>query len=404
MRNRLLLQRVFTIAQQSIGIRAERSNLSEFRFLKLLLNGWHELVMSRRQRRAILQAGQVLQSLLNRRSLVTAVSKWKSFSRKMKRFLIATIQQEKAVMQAAFLTWCIAMVNAKRLQSISVRKYTLHMQRRIFTTWKTLYTGKRAMAESFYLQRLKQKSVSGFKYYSRLVALDSIQTAFDMKRLQKLLQGWKLATIALIRIRRGLDLLSEAWLRLRAKYVLYIWPGRRSFRIAEGMRIHLTYMKPKRSQLVDIKTSVICIASEQVPSFIQPRQPSILERAMQYNYISDYQDKSSINRLIDVIQAVLDAWRIFINKKMDLVRRARIVKIRHNRNIQRVAMLNWMYLTPRTSHRIIIWTLPRYPIRIRKVVEGGFEDISSISPHTSIASLLHPNSSLNDSSRMEKMR
>jgi hypothetical protein len=205
MRNRLLLQRVFTIAQQSIGIRAERSNLSEFRFLKLLLNGWHELVTCRRQRRAILQAGQVLQSLLNQRSLVTAVSKWKSFSRKMKRLLIATIQQEKAVMQAAFLTWCIAMVNAKRLQSISVRKYTLHMQRRVFTTWKTLYTGKRAMAESFYLQRLKQKSFSSFRYYSRLVALDSILTAFDMKRLQKLLQGWKLATIALIRIHRGLD-------------------------------------------------------------------------------------------------------------------------------------------------------------------------------------------------------
>ena len=185
--------------------------------------------------------------------------------------------------------------------------------------------------------------------------------------------NWERSTINCIRKRRGLDILQRCWLRLKSKWVLFRWPGRFEFRMAEQMRIMLSREPKRLCRLVDRPSPSPML--REVPSFIQPRRLSLLEKAIESGYVIDRQDRDGIARIFQLLQAVFDGWRIILIQKVEIRRRARLVTIRHHRSVCRIAWLNWMYLTPRTSHRVVIWTLPRLPLKISK---ARSKEISSI--------------------------
>lgn len=369
MRNRGLLKRVFRQQREAAAIKRARAVQSDFALLSMCMEAWRIVSRSRRKLRGCLAFTRALQSTVQRQSILGHFLRWRSKAEQLTKQVHISRETLKKLVRACFLSWCVFVVHRSKLENVATKRSTLALQRWVFSRIKGYLARKTHAAAQLYTRTLLERTFEAWKYQHPLVAVIQKQREKRDQLAILMIHEWQLLTIKSLRYRRGFDTINSIWLRLRMRQALYVWPGRISFRIADQMRRKLQAAKPKRSRLVDAPISKKLLQGE-VQSFIQPRRRNILEKAMEYGFIVDYTEEEKIIRLFDVIRAVFDGWRIHINKTMDLKRRARIVAVRHNKGVQRIAMLNWMYLTPRISHRVIVWTLPRYPLRIARKSVG----------------------------------
>ena len=356
--NRRKLRCVFTIATLTASRRWERSQLSEFQFLRMVLGSWRECISAKRKRKGCF----VLLLGLKIRSLKSAFGIWRDTATSLRVSEFRENAKLSRLMQAYFLEWCVHTVKCRQRALAAIRKASLSKLRKIFKRIQTFIAVEKSRAAHHRCYFLMKSSFEAVLNYRLWTKHDQVRSTLHKRRLRNALEYWERFTILRIRQRRGLDILERCWLRLRLKWALFQWPGRFEFRKAEQMRIRLTKEQKNVCRLVDHKSPSAKV--REVPSFIQPRRLSLLEKAIERGFIADRQDRPGILRLFQLLQAVFDGWRIVLHREISLHRRARTVTTRHHRSICRIAWLNWMYLTPRTSHRVIIWTLPRVPLKI----------------------------------------
>ena len=367
--NRGKLRSVFSLAALAASMRWERSNLSEFQFLRMMFCGWRDCIFTKRKIRGCFLISRSLQRAMLRFKFRI----WKTVSARHRVSEIREKAKLERLKQAYFLEWCIHTVECSRRASIALRKYSLYRMGTYFERIRTFNVVEKSRAVHHYNFFLMKSSFEAILQYRHWTKHDRVRNVIEKQLMRKALGSWEQLTMHLFRQRRGLEILEQFWLRQMVKLVLYRWPGRIEFRKAEQMRIRLSRQQKNMCCLVDVPS--ITLMNPEVPSFIQPRRLSLLEKAIAGGYIADRQDREGILRLFQLLQAVFDGWRIVLERKISIHRRARLVLSRHYRSICRIAWLNWMYLTPRVSHRVLIWTLPRVPV---KILKSKSKEISSI--------------------------
>lgn len=346
-----------------------------------VLVAWRELVIRMKQTKGCSKMLSLLQRVYYTQATRTHFLTWSIKCRE-------AIQHEKKLHVESvkltceyFLKWCVVIAKQRKLVSNFISKRLLSLKARCFLCIAR-FTVSDSLPARRHFARITLSAC--FKEWKYVQCARQVTESVSRTYARTLMHSWSNQAIIQRRIRCGFDAIDGLWLRMRARYALYIWPGRMSFRLAEEKKRKILSEKPKRSRLVDVPsshTSSLSESSSSVLSFIQPKKPStVMSRAIVMGMISGIADEDAVVHLFDVIHAVFDGWRIFTNTCLELKSRARVVIGRHGKHILNVALLNWMYLSPRTSHRVIIWTLPRKPLKMFKANKSrSSEDMSNSS-------------------------
>lgn len=379
-RNRKLLRRVFSVGVVASSRRLERERLTEFQFVLMIFHGWNDYVSCKRRKRGCF----ILVERLRRLYLLTFLRHLRDtvfFLREREQ-----IEEEKLMRlkQAYFLEWCVVVVKKKQKAVECLRRGRRIMLKYFFTKIQRFILSEKSLYCRHNRRFLMKSAFKAlFSFYRFSIKFDTLQGIQKRGLKRKYISFWKRIAEVQLKFRVGFEIISRWWLRMKLRGTFFNWPGRLEFRKAEQMRISLSRGKRNICHLVDMV--VPPLKPREVQSFIQPRRLNIVEKALEYGYLKDFLDRDGIIRLTQLLRAVFDGWRIVLNRVKELRRKARFVTIQHHRGVCRVALINWMYLTPRTSHRVLIWTLPRLPIKIPK---DKRKDISSILEILSLSSAL----------------
>ena len=157
------------------------------------------------------------------------------------------------------------------------------------------------------------------------------------------------------RYRRGIFLLNRAWLKLKFKYAYLEWPGRAQSVLARIMRAHLSLKYKERIKLVD------CYEEENVatvPSFLSKKRPKIAQRAAKYGFITSPDiDVEGVRYYKDLMSALLNWWGNAVKKDVLLRLKGFQVRAALQSRKMRQCMMNWVLVTPKTSHRRVVWMI-----------------------------------------------
>ena len=351
-----------------------QANLSVYGILQQIFRAWRLLSRQRQKLRVCLQ----MQRWLRSHKLRFYWNLWKQKDTECVLHEGKMKERASKVLYESFLTWCVYTLRSKRVSKWVTTHGSVALCRRIITRLRRFLFRRRHLAQVYRRRKLLGVAFKSLRNDEAVCMLNSeiCRGAFDI---------WKLASSTRARFREGLMRLINIWLHLRIRFALYVWPGRRSFRLAEEMRRsrnELSNLNESQKSLLTSKESPLSRSSTYVSrcnesrdlfdgsssagilSFIQPRSLNLVEQMIKLGFVRSKKDYTVIQGILRTLRTTFCGWRHIVSRAVAIMKRGRLVAFWKAMEIKRLVLLNWVYLTPTTSHRVIIWTLPRRHLKI----------------------------------------
>ena len=190
------------------------------------------------------------------------------------------------------------------------------------------------------------------------------------RKMGKIFSSWKRMYIKRLRISIACEKLDHARSMLKLRIIFKNWPGRASFRKAEGLKKYNDERGRSSAALVDVNHEVLALADmekarikkeQEHRSFIQVRQQApIQRRAALFGIIYSENDAKSVSILFNTLRAVLFAWSDIAHEEASLRGMHRLVKYRHKRWLLLQHLRKWITKSASTSHRTTLWVTRKF--------------------------------------------
>jgi len=118
---------------------------------------------------------------------------------------------------------------------------------------------------------------------------------------------------------------------------------------------------------------------EKIKSFIAMKRPTLLQRAVSYNYIDSAVDKDGYEYYESLMKAILCQWHGWCRKDFKTRHLGHLLRLIVHRNCMMRSLMKWILTTPRTSYRRVVWLNNRsksdaYKLKLRLMKK---DDVSS---------------------------
>lgn len=248
------------------------------------------------------------------------------------------------------------------------RKMPLIVKRKWFSSWrKGLKRRNEEFPRGFYRLKLMKKMFDEWKTLPRELQFDRVvKPLLTRNSCKEFWWQWRRHFLKCRRFRRVLSLLSRMLWRNKVKEAFLQWPGRDKIVKAEELRRRIVSKGGgNRIRLVDVEesaplgkgkgkdkpaTRIVC------KSFLRRAPRSIVDLAVSRGYLKDgREDQRGLQRIYELLQAVLSGWSGVVARERQLRVRAMRVKGGERKKSLKEAMRQWVALTPRVSYRVVTW-------------------------------------------------
>lgn len=93
----------------------------------------------------------------------------------------------------------------------------------------------------------------------------------------------------------------------------------------------------------------------EVVSFIAKRRPTFAQRAFTHRFINNVADLQGLHYYQDLCSTILLLWREYITMYVAVRMRSYAVRNAMQSRTLRRTMMQWVLVTPKTSHRRVVW-------------------------------------------------
>lgn len=359
---------------------------SVFQSLLTILTAWAEY--TRRQRLIRWSLAVEKKALFFRGVTLMAryFMQWVDFHERFRAQERQRDRQVKMLSRQCFFNWKSYSREIKHLLTRKIRTKEFRLKCAVIDSWKELVRHSLEDRPTLFRRRRVMEKV--FKEWKLLrplrLLLEPTRQAFSTTRqTEKAFSCWRLLCMRRVRYRVGLTKLRKVFYtaKVRLCFLAY-WPGCRSIRLASEYWGHIRKKGRGRIGIVD-RSGPSNIGSRDHPpeitgsdmrSFIAPRRESLFERAARLGYLEsaiksidhhakkdkEQEGKEEVDdefaaKLRLLLVTVLLQWHRIAGELRLQRNCARALLEKANRRRLAASLRRWVYLTPLTKHRVVVW-------------------------------------------------
>ena len=362
-----------------MAISFQRYNLpSEFQSLLSVVTAWAEYTRRQRMIRWSLAAEKKALFFRGVTLMARYFMQWVDFHERFRGQEIQRRRQVKMLSRQCFFSWKSFTKEIQHRLTLKILTKEFRIKCAVVDTWKdAVRVSLEERPKSFRRRRLMETVFDTWKVLKplRLLLSPIRQSRSTLRQRERAaFSCWRSLYVRRERYRIGLSKLTKVYYSMKIRRCfLELWPGSRSIRLASEYwghtrkkgRRRIAFVDRSEHMNIDIRNPGFPpeITGSDVQSFIVPRRESLFERAVRLGYVHPNSMEQKEQRDDDEIAEKLRLQLVTVFREWYRLAGglrfqrccARAVLEKANRKRLVVSLRRWMYQTPLTKHRIVVW-------------------------------------------------